>query len=115
MTTIDKTTDAYYEMENFLREHDACRDGREWALTECSSLQEVWNTAKPEWLVWVATRKGVLSHHDLIRFACFCARQNWDMLTDVRSRNAITVAENFLVGKVTRDDCIVAANAANAA
>ncbi len=30
----------------WLRENDACNDGRKWALSECATLAEVWRDAR---------------------------------------------------------------------
>jgi hypothetical protein len=90
-------------MKNWLRKHDACPEGYAWAVSNCSTMQEVWDTAKPEWLVWVATRPGVLDDITLRRFACWCARQVWHLLTDERSRHAVETAERFCDGKATRE------------
>ena len=58
----------------FCTRHNACQEGREWALASCQSMREVWDTAKPEWLMWVATRRGVLAERDLRLFYVRCAR-----------------------------------------
>ena len=30
------------ELREFLRKHHACKEGAEWALTNCKSMAEVW-------------------------------------------------------------------------
>jgi hypothetical protein len=99
-------------IEEFCDRHQACKEGREWALEVRENMQQVWDTAKPEWLIWVATREGVLNDRELRLFACFCARQNWHLLTDERSRNAVKVAEKFANGEDTKDDLDAARDAA---
>ena len=59
----------------FCDAHDACDEGRKWALANCRDMQHAWETLKPEWLIWVATRPGVLTEKDLRMFAVWCARQ----------------------------------------
>jgi hypothetical protein len=99
-------------MKNWLRKHDACSEGYAWAVSSCSTMQDVWDTAQPEWLIWVATRPGVLDDITLRRFACWCARRVWHLLTDERSRCAIETAERFCDGKATREELTAAKAAA---
>jgi len=47
-------------VDEFCIRHNACVPGFRWAVANCATMQEVWDTAKPEWLVWVATRPGVV-------------------------------------------------------
>jgi hypothetical protein len=56
-------------IEQFCDLHFACREDREWAMENCQTMQEVWKTAKPLWLMWVATRPGVLSDRELRLYA----------------------------------------------
>jgi hypothetical protein len=60
-------------MKTWLRKHHACPEGYAWAVSSCKTMQDVWDTAKSEWLVWVATRPGVLDDDTLIRFLQKCA------------------------------------------
>ena len=99
-------------IESFCDQHEACHDGKKWALENCSTMDDVWERAKPEWLIWVATRDGVLEDKTLRLFACFCARQIWPLLEDERSRNAVLVAEKFADGDATEDDLVAARDAA---
>ena len=48
-------------IEQFCDKFSACKEGKEWAMKNCHSMQEAWATAKPEWLIWIATREGVLT------------------------------------------------------
>jgi hypothetical protein len=59
-------------VSTWLRKHDACPEGYAWAVSNCSTMQDVWDTAKSEWLVWVATRPGVLDDDTLIKFSQKC-------------------------------------------
>jgi len=93
-----------HEVVDFCHTHYACADGRDWALNSCDSMHEVWLKARPDWVVWVATRQGVLPERDLRLFACWCARQVWHLLTDERSKNAVIVAEKYAVGEATTDE-----------
>ena len=100
----------------FCNIHSACAEGRKWAIANCDSMHDVWLKAQPDWLVWIATRQGVLPERDLRLFACWCARQVWHLLKDDRSKNAVIVAEKYAVGEATADElaaaCAVAAAAA---
>jgi len=92
-------------MVEFLEKHRACAPGLNWAKANCKTLQEVWDTCpKGEWLVWLAMIQGVLDETVLRRFACFCARQVWHLLTDDGYKKAIETAEAFCDGKATRRD-----------
>jgi hypothetical protein len=99
----------------FCNNHGACDEGRAWARDNCQTMLEVWVTVKPAWLVWVATRKNVLSDKALRLFACFCARQNWHLLTDKRSRTAVEVAERYANGLATDAELSAAREAARSA
>jgi len=108
-------------MINWLKENRACKNGIDWCEENCDTMEDVWDKLKRvDWLVWVATRKGVLTDKELRLFACFCARQNWHLLTG-ESRNAIEVAERFANGNATKgelkaaDAAFDAADAADAA
>lgn len=60
-------------IKEFCTIHNACVEGRDWAMANCETMSDVWVKAKPEWLVWVATRRGVSSRATLSRFAFWCA------------------------------------------
>lgn len=92
----------------FCDKHNACREGQEWALANCTDMADVWAKAKPEWLIWVATRQGVLSDKELRLFAVFCVRQSSHLLIDERSRNAIEAAERFANGQASEEELAAA-------
>ena len=78
-------------MINWLEKNNACKEGIDWCKENCGTMQDVWD-----------------------RFACFYARQNWNLLTDERSRNAIEVAERFANGNATKGELKAAYVAARA-
>ena len=74
-------------IEEFCDRYGACREGREWAIQNCSSMRDAWDKLEPEWLVWVATRPGVLTEKELRLFAVYCARRVEHLMTDRRSKD----------------------------
>ena len=104
----------------WLREHDACTKGFRWATSECATLREVWDTARPDWLIWVATRQGLLSDRDLRLFACWSAEQalpHWIavMPDDRRPQVAIETRRRWLDGLATDAELSAAGDAAGTA
>ncbi len=99
-------------IEEFCARHGACQEVREWALANCQSMRDVWDTAKPQWLMWVATRRGVLTERDLRLFTVRCARSVEHLMTDQRSRHAIVVGERFAFGNADADELAAARQAA---
>jgi hypothetical protein len=91
-------------IESFCDRHEACADGKKWALDNCSTMCDVWERAKPEYLVWIATRDGVIDDKTMRLFACWCVRQVWHLLDDERSRNAVVVSEKFANGVATKEE-----------
>ena len=104
-------------IRRFCEKHSACQEGRAWALAHCETMQGVWDhpTLKSDWMLWVATRPGVLSDRELRLFGCWCVRQVWDLLTDPRSKVAVEVSERYANGEATMDDLAAASDAAWAA
>ena len=98
--------------------HDACADGREWAIgTGLTTMADLWKREDmcPEWREWIATRPGVLTDRELRLYACWCARQVWYLLTDERSRTAVEVSERHAMGAATAEELADASAAAAAA
>ena len=99
-------------ISDFCEQHKACQDVREWAIANCSDMADAWQRLDPEWLIWVATRPGVLTDQELRLFAVFCARQVEHLTADQRSKDAINTAEKFAKGKATREELAAACDAA---
>jgi hypothetical protein len=112
MTTAPKTI---LTVAEFCAKHGACPEGRNWALANCKDMPGAWAKAKPDWLLWIATRPGVLTDKDARLFACWCVRQVWHLLKDERSKRAVRVAERFAMGKATKEELAAAKAAAWAA
>jgi len=99
----------------FCAKHNACDEGREWAIANCKTMAEVWAAAKPEWLLWVATREGVLTDRELRLLAVWAARQVQHLMTDARSISALDVAERHANRQATDEELAAAWAAARAA
>lgn len=99
----------------WLKHHGACKPGLDWAVNSCNTMQDVWDTAKPEWLIWVATRRGTLTPQMQRKFGVWCVRQIWHLLTDERSKNAVIIAEKYADGMATEAELSAASAAAWAA
>lgn len=99
------------KMAAFLDCHEF-EDGYEWAMENCASLQEVWDTARPDWLVWLATREGVLTDRELHEFSLWAANQVKHLMSDKRSLEALLMKRLWLDGMVTDEELKIAWNAA---
>lgn len=96
-------------IEQFCEKHGACEPDQTWVLANCKTMREAWDHApEPGWVVWIATRPGVLTERELRLFMCFCARQNWHLLTDPRSRNVVEVAERYADGRASQEELAAA-------
>ena len=104
----------------WLRKNDACSEGYAWARAKCATLREVWDSARPDLLIWVATREGVLEDRTLWEFACWCAEQAlpyWEAVyqDDKRPQQAIEARRGWLRGEVSDEQLAAARAAAGAA
>src|SRR5262249_32878578 len=74
-----------------------------------------------EWLACTDPRpmlgflQGKASIRKLRLFACACCRRAWNLLQDVRSQQAIEVAERYADGQASEADLRIALDLANAA
>jgi len=48
----------------FCEYYAACRAGQDWAIANCKTMQDVWNKAPLEYLVWVARRSLTYKQKD---------------------------------------------------
>jgi hypothetical protein len=103
-------------MKFFIKENNACSDGAAFA-EKFTTLAEAWDACeRADWLLWAYVRKVKEQDLKALRlFACWCARQNWHLLTDERSRTAVEVAERFATGQATALELADARKAAYAA
>jgi len=84
----------------FLKRNGACLEGIKWASKNCETLQDAWDKAKPEWVVWLATQPGVLTERELHEFGLWCAEQVRHLMTDPRSIAALDAKRAWLDGKI---------------
>lgn len=88
-------------IEEFCDVHGACDEGRDWARTHCTTMQECWEKmTDPIWITWVASRPGVLTNWEQWEFALFCCELVKTHLTDFRSFAAISILRLWLDGEV---------------
>jgi len=102
-------------IKRFCEKYGACSEGVEWAEKNCKTMMDVWWNAPHDYLLWVATRKGVLTDKQLRLFAVWCVRQVQHLLKDKRSIEALDVAERYANGKATDEELKFARDAARAA
>ena len=102
-------------IDEFCNHHKACDEGRAWALSNCRTMQEAWETARHEWLIWIATRPSVASDAQLRKFAVLCARRIQHLMRDPRSIAALDVAERHADGMATDEELLDARRSAQAA
>ena len=110
-------------VKQFCKHFDACPDGAKWAIENCKTMADAWDTAKLDWAIWIMTREGVSDDKTMRLFACWCARNTpcvggkttWDMMPSEDSRNAIVVAERYSIGEATDKELAAAWAAAWAA
>ena len=103
-----------------LNEIGACDEARTWAK-DCKDLREAWETCqRADWMLWAMGRISVRDDRKMRLFACACVRKTpladgctvWDLLTDVRSRDAVEVAERYAIGEATGAELDAAEDAA---
>lgn len=61
---VENTTD----VESLGLAHSACREAIDWATANCRDAVDIWNRADAEKLLWVATRRDVLTDQQLLAF-----------------------------------------------
>ena len=92
-----------YTIQEFCRKHDACSEGYQWAIKNCQSMEDAWNSAPAGYLVWIATCRGVLTRKELRLFAVFCCHEIRHLMED-QGKSAIEVVERFAHGNAIRSE-----------
>ena len=110
--------------EQFCDETDACKEGREFALTQ-PTMADVWDKCpRPDWLIWILDAINAPKDEKQPRlFAVWCVRNTpmagnrttGALLTDPRSIAALEVAERYANGTATAEELAAARDAAGAA
>lgn len=93
----------WQEIINFLQKYNAYKKIFRWEMKNITCLQDIWDKAPPECLIWLATRKDVLTNNDLHEFGLWSVEQIKHLIIDKRSLNALRVKRLWLDGKVPDD------------
>jgi len=101
------------------------REAREWlAKNNITDLADAWDRChRADWMLWLDKDLDLLTDRERRLIACRCVRDTplidgrkvWDLLTDERSRRAVTVAERYADGDATDEQLVDAWNAARVA
>jgi hypothetical protein len=102
-------------IQEFCDKHNACTGGRKWG-SQFATMYDAYEAflrgeGNIDYMIWTYCR--AVDQINAVKFACWCARLNWDRLTD-KSRNAVEVAEAWMRGEVTATATATAAAAARA-
>lgn len=113
-------------VEQLLAAHpNTCSEARSWlAEKQITSLADAWDQCRrSDWMLWLDRKLDLLTDRQRRLIACKCVRETpladgrvtWDLLTDERSRSALTVAERYASGWAPAEDLAAARAAAAAA
>jgi len=100
------------EVADYLTKFKACVEGYDWAVESCTNMQEVWNTCKPEWIIWLVTETDCCTERDQREFGLAAAQQVEHLITDQRSKDALKVKRRWLDGVATDEELETAKSAA---
>ena len=93
-----------------LQKMEACQEAIEWVGDR--TPEQAWEECeRGDWMLWFAQKMGV-ELQPLTLAKARCAKLVIHLMKDERSRNAVEVAERFGLGKATREELDVAADAA---
>ena len=97
-------------LENFLKKHNACRDGFEFAKD--LTLEQFLETCqRGDWILWLFARTNPDSLREIALAKGHCSNTIRHLMKDERSLKAVDTAIAFGEGKATREELKVAANA----
>ena len=89
----------------------ACKPAKEWSASQVD-LESAWNNCeKSDWMIWLIRKLNFVDIKFYKKYACFCARQNWNKLGNA-SKNAIEVAESYIDGNTTIEELQIARKSA---
>ena len=93
---------------DFCLKHNACNDALAYIKKHGvdASCEEAWQTCpRCDWLVWIATRSGVLTELELRRFALFAARSVAHLTKDEKmTLENLQVIEDFFIHGTASED-----------
>ena len=79
--------------------YDKCR---EWAIANCKTLQECWDTIPDSYgLVWLASKPNVLTPEERLKFVLFCCELLRPQLNNLLSAFAINTLQRWVKGEAT--------------
>jgi hypothetical protein len=93
-------TDGDMSIREFGRKYGACDDGIEWAVNNCGSMLDVWNTAKAAWLIWIALKEGVVEPEALREIAVRLIRKQPLRITEPALLASIEAAKRYSAGDI---------------
>jgi len=111
------------QVQTLFNKLSACGPAKEWAKGQ-TDLESAWiNCKRSDWMIWLLRELKFKDAKFYRLYACWCVRNTpiengkvvWDLLTDIRSKNAVEVAENYIAGFATIEELRIAKNDANAA
>ena len=100
---------------NVLTKIGACQQVVLWSAGQLSCESAWLNCERSDWMLWLIRKLDCVELNFYKRYACFCARQNWDNLKDQRSKDGIIAAERYIEGAISRKELLEARSAAYAA
>ena len=90
----------------------ACDESKDWAV-RFPNTEQCWNNCeRSDWMIWMICKLNNIDINFYKKYACFCARQNWNLFTDQRSKDSIITAEQYIEGKITIEEMQAVRNAA---
>ena len=105
-----------------LRELKPCEKALRWlAENGITDLADAWDRChRGDWMLWLDGALDLLTDRERRMIACRCVRKTplingrtvWDLLEDERSREAVVVAERYVVGDATDEELADASSAA---
>jgi hypothetical protein len=86
---------------------------RKWTLGNCETMQECWlNVSNLEWLLWMASRPGVLTAKKKAQFGLYCCEMVRHHLTDFRAIAAISIYRRWVESGISVEELQLAGWAA---
>ena len=108
---IDERNKAMSNMNNLLKELNACDDAIQWAKDK--TWNEIFETChRGDWLLWLFKKTNPDNFKELTLAKGHCANTVRHLMKDERSIKAVDAAIAFGEGKITKDELSAAADAA---